>query len=217
MQKTTIVLILVLSLTALVVGGVLHYTSKKTSTPLEHKIEGLLYPQVKEIYPFSLTDQNNQPFTLNDLQGKWSLMFFGYTQCPDICPITMQTLRDVYKHLEATQPDYLKETQFVFVSVDGNRDTPKKLKGYVEYFNRNFIGATGDERAVNRLTRQLGIVYIIVPAPDGNPDHYLIDHSSSITLIDPKGRMIGLFSAPHQAEDISQRYAQMRAYLQDKI
>ncbi len=177
-------------------------------------VAGLVWPKPKTVPAFQLSDHNNKPFNLQRLQGKWTLLFFGYTQCPDICPITLTVLQGMEQHL-SQQADILSNTQFVFVSVDPQRDDAEKLKGYVEYFHPDFLGVTGDELEISELTRHLGIIYIKVPQSGGkNDEHYLIDHSSAIVLIDPRGQMVGIFSAPHEARTLAEHYLEMRHFLE---
>jgi len=177
-------------------------------------VAGLVWPKPKTVPAFQLTDHNNQAFNLQRLQDKWTVLFFGYTQCPDICPITLTVLQGMKQHLQQYS-EILNNTQFVFVSVDPGRDTLEKLKGYVTYFDPSFLGVTGKELELSELTRHLGIIYIKVPQAGGhNAEHYLIDHSSAILLIDPQGHMVGVFSAPHEAKALAEHYLEMRNFLQ---
>jgi protein SCO1/2 len=175
-----------------------------------HDIEGLLWPKVKAITDFQLVNHRNEPFNRESLLGAWSLMFFGYTHCPDICPTTLLVLKEVKAQI-AQSTEYGSDTQYIFVSVDGERDTPEKLAEYIHYFDPGFIGATGTTSQVNVLTRQLGIVYIRKPSQTAG--QYFIDHSSAILLVNPQGEMVGQFSAPHLAQTIVSQYSKMRQFL----
>jgi len=174
-------------------------------------IQGLLWPNPKQVAPFELTDHHGQAFDLDRLKGRWSFMFFGYTHCPDVCPMTMDTLKRVAGRLEGQEAG--ADTQVVFVSVDPARDTPEHLKNYVEYFNPEFLGATGGAEQLMAMTRQLGIIYDLNDG-DGKKD-YLVDHSAAVLLTDPQGRLVGVFSAPHRAEDITARFEAMRGFLDE--
>ncbi len=156
---------------------------------------------------FSLPDHNGNLFTPDNLSRKWTFMFFGYTHCPDVCPTALVDLNDIYNRLEK-QGD-LKNTQFVFVSVDPLRDTVELLKEYVPFFNERFIGLTGDPAVIESITRPLGIAYRRVPGKDADKD-YLIDHSASFLLIDPLGRMRATFSPPHDAKAIAADFRKIR-------
>ena len=126
--------------------------------------------------------------------GRWSFIFFGYTHCPDVCPTTLSVLNSVARKLEGRKD----QVQFVFISIDPERDTPEKLGQFVSYFNGTFIGATGTDDAINALTRQLGVIYARVEENSGT-DNYLMDHSASVLLFDPAGRFHAVFTPPLDA------------------
>jgi len=146
---------------------------------------------------FQLLDQNNQVFDRTRLQGKWSYMFFGYTHCPDICPTTLVVLRDVQKIAGGKEQD----VQYIFISVDPKRDKAATLKNYLPYFHPEFIGATGVQAELMRLTRGLGAYYEAGEAQNGN---YEVHHSAAIFLIDPEARLRALFAGPHDAARLAQ-------------
>jgi len=169
--------------------------------------QGTLLPSAKAIADFQLTDQHGKPFTRNNLMGKWSFAFFGYTHCPDVCPTSLSMLAQVMKKLE--QNDNLDtKPQVVFVSVDPERDTPELLAQYLPYFNPDFIGVTGDPQQLLLLTRQIGIMY--GKAPGDNADNYLVDHSASIILFDPDGNFLALFGMPHDPDLIAQDFVAIK-------
>lgn len=171
--------------------------------------QGTLLPSAKAIADFQLTDQHGKPFTRNNLMGKWSFAFFGYTHCPDVCPTALSMLAQVMKKLE--QNDKLDtKPQVVFVSVDPERDTPELLAQYLPYFNPDFIGVTGDPQQLLLLTRQLGIMYGKAPGDDA--DDYLVDHSASIILFDPDGNFLALFGMPHDPDLIAQDFVAIKNY-----
>ena len=137
---------------------------------------------------FRLYDQNNQVFDRTRLQCKWSYVFFGYTHCPDICPTTLVVLRDVQKIAGGKERDI----QYVFISVDPERDNAATLKRYLPYFHPEFIGATGGQGELMRLTRALGAYYESGEARNGS---YEVHHSAAIFLIDPEARLRALILA----------------------
>jgi cytochrome oxidase Cu insertion factor (SCO1/SenC/PrrC family) len=155
-----------------------------------------------------LTQQGLTPFDLDDLRGKWSFLFFGYTHCPDVCPTTLTELAQAYSLL-MEQPGILTDTQFVFVSVDPERDSPETLADYVGYFNADFVGATGTALELEKLTGQVGIKY---KKGDKTETGYIMNHSSAVLLIDPQARYYARFSAPHYSEVISRQYLAIRRY-----
>jgi protein SCO1/2 len=160
----------------------------------------------KTVQPFQLIDHHNKPFTLDSLKQKWTLMFFGYTHCPDVCPTTMQVLADVDERLAKNEADLHKDTRVVFVSVDPKRDNTEQLAKYVPYFNRSFLGVTGGPDQIDQLTRQLGIMHLQVKQGEG----YLVDHSASILLFGPDAKLHGIFSAPHATDRLLQDYIKLR-------
>ena len=171
--------------------------------------QGTLLPSAKAIADFQLTDQHGKPFTRNNLVGKWSFAFFGYTHCPDVCPTSLSMLAQVMKKLERND-NLDTKPQVVFVSVDPERDTPELLAQYLPYFNPDFVGVTGDPQQLLLLTRQLGIMYGKVPGD--NADDYLVDHSASIILFDPDGNFLALFGMPHDPDLIAQEFVAIKNY-----
>jgi protein SCO1/2 len=178
---------------------------KKTIPP---ELQSVLRPEPKPLQAFSLTDQYQQAVNLEHLQGKWSLVFFGYTYCPDICPTTLSTLTRVVRLLQ-NDPQSPANIQVVFVSVDPQRDTPEVIEGYLKYFNEAFVGITGTQQGIDDLSRQFGAGYM--KEPDTTPGQYLVSHTSSIFLVDPQGRLLASFSPPHDPNTIVDQFQQIRA------
>ena len=141
------------------------------------------------IKPFSLLDQNAEPFTLERLQGRWSLLFFGYTYCPDICPTTLADLKK-FKAMLA-DADLNDDVQIILVSVDPARDTPEQLARYLAYFDPEFIGVTGEFLDVHAFAANVNAAFTKVLSP-GNAS-YLVDHTSNIVLVNPYGHYHGFF------------------------
>jgi len=141
---------------------------------------------------FKFTDHRGEPFTREQLNGRWTLVFFGFTHCPDICPTTLATLNKV---VAAMTEEERAALQVVMLSVDPERDTPDKLASYVPFFNADFIGLTGDQAQLLNLATQLGAVYTKVPLKGGD---YTVDHSGNIVLINPMGDYHGLFRPPFE-------------------
>ena len=172
---------------------------------IEVNIKGVRYfsPAIK-LNVFKLKDHNQQTFDNHSLEGHWTIMFFGYTHCPDICPTTLLNLSNVYKEYK-TRPD-AKNLQVVFVSVDPNRDTPKTLKDYVGYFNQHFLGVTGDPTQIDALTQSAGAIYDFEDATSGEllsaeqvkgKKDYRVDHYASLILVNPAGEMVAHIYPPH--------------------
>ncbi|HTT09105.1 MAG TPA: SCO family protein [Gammaproteobacteria bacterium] len=202
-------LIFIVSVSGLSAGMWLagHLTSGK-GVP---QIAGLLWPNPKSVSPFQLIDQKGRPFNLEQLKGKWSFMYFGYTHCPDICPLTLQTLNVVIKKL-APDVRLASSTRVVMATVDPERDTQQQLAVYLAYFNPHFVGLTGTEAQMEAFTRDLGIVRMKIIEP-GKTDYH-VDHSASILLVDPAARLVGSFSPPHSAEVIAREYRDIRSFIE---
>jgi protein SCO1/2 len=150
----------------------------------------ILLPQSRQLPPVTMTNQDGQPVVVNELKGKWSLLFFGYTFCPDICPATLAQLRQLQGQLPA---ETLAKLRIVLVTVDPNRDTPEQLKKYLEYFDAGFIGLTGEEAIIQKLANGVSIPFI--PA-DTSKENYTVDHSGNLVLIGPDGKQRGFIRAP---------------------
>jgi len=152
--------------------------------------------QARALPEFQLVEHNGSKLTRESLQGKWSLMFFGYTHCPDICPISLQTLADMVRAID--DPHVADALKVYFVSVDPARDQPQVLADYVTYFNPDFIGATAPLEQLTPLTRSLGIAHALRNQTEGS-EQYDVDHSAAIVLINPRAEYAGLFGAPQDA------------------
>jgi len=174
------------------------------------ELQATLWPQPRPIQSISLIDQHGETFSETRLRGHWSFVFFGYTHCPDICPTSMLTLKQVSNLLD-NNPDSEEQTQFVFVSVDPERDTPEALKNYISYFDEDFLGATGDKTDIERVTMQFGAGYVKESGPQSARDTYLISHTASYFLVDPHGRIVGAFSPPHDPGTIASQFKEIRA------
>lgn len=143
---------------------------------------------------FTLTDGDGEPFTRQDFAGQWSLVFFGFTHCPDVCPNTLFMLDKVKEQLGEDSP------QVVFVSVDPQRDTAEAVGEYVQYFDPEFTGLRGDGNALAPLTRALSVAYEFKPAEE---DDYTVIHSSAVLLINPSAELTTIFTTPLSANGIS--------------
>lgn len=139
------------------------------------------------VQDFTLTDVNGEPFSFSALQGRVVVLYFGFTRCPDFCPTTLLEFRTIKRALG----DAAAQTAFVFISVDGERDTPDYLKTYIARFDTDFIGLTGDPETVREIAAQFNATFTRVPLDNGN---YTMDHTVTTFLIDPQGRWVRRFS-----------------------
>ncbi|HVT36911.1 MAG TPA: SCO family protein [Nevskiaceae bacterium] len=157
---------------------------------------GVVLPQPRALGEFALVADDGQPFTLQRLRGHWTLIFPGFTHCPDVCPTTLALLKQVRVRL-AGKPD----VQVVFLSVDPQRDTPQALSTYVHYFDPAFTGVTAAEPELSRVATQLAIAYEKVPGP--SPDSYSMDHSAALVLVNPQAQVAAYLSPPFQLETLA--------------
>jgi protein SCO1/2 len=158
----------------------------------------------RELAEFSLVSHAGESFERDDLNGHWTLMFFGFTHCPGICPMTLTTLADVRKRLHDLPSDELP--QIVLVSVDPERDTPARMAQYVVKFDAPVLGVTGTAAAIGEFAAGVGITHRKVPT---GGSEYMMDHSAVVLLLDTQGREAAVFSPPHNAEQLAADYRRM--------
>jgi len=160
----------------------------------------LLEP-ARPLPPLSFVDHQGQPFGPERLRGHWSILFFGFTHCPDVCPMTLALLAQVEKQLADLPAG--QRPQVILMSVDPERDTPEQLAGYVKSFSPTFTGVTGEQAAMHEFAMKLGVPVAITQLPGGG---YTVDHSAAIFVIDPSGSLRALSSTPHEAPIIASDY-----------
>jgi len=190
----------------LVLAAVFYWTLPDKTVPPE--LQGVLRPSPKTLQAFELSDQYRQPFSREQLQGKWSFVFFGYTYCPDICPTTLYTLTGVFRKLQAGAQEPA-DIQVIFISVDPQRDTPEVMQNYLHHFNEGFLGITGAQQDIDQLAGQFGAGYM--REEETAQGQYLVSHTSSIFLIDPRVRLLGAFSPPHDSDTIASQFLQIQS------
>jgi len=205
MNKSSIVIVAVLAL----IGGLGISWLINVNRPIELEAGTWFGEQARALPEFELQDHNRQALRRADLNGKWSLIFFGYTHCPDICPASLQTVADMVRAID--DPDVADAMRVYFVSVDPERDKPDVLASYVTYFNPDFIGATAEMEKLEALTRPLGIAHGFRNKVAGNPV-YDVDHSASIVLVNPSAEFAGLFGAPHDAQAMARDMTRIVEY-----
>ena len=152
-------------------------------------------PAGNELPEFALVDHMGSSVDRSVFEGQWDVVFFGFTHCPDVCPLTLGLLRQAANQLAAAGEDEVP--RIVLVSVDPERDTPDALAEYIGYFGDGNLGITGELAEVTRLTDALGIFFAKAALEDGG---YTVDHSTVVLVIDPEGRFRALFSSPHSVD-----------------
>lgn len=194
--------------------GIGLWLSDRLEAQAPPQVPGLLWPSPPGLGAFSLHDQYGERFGLEEMKGHWSFVFFGFTNCPDICPLTLGTLAGMEQDLSREAPEVADDTRIVFVSVDPERDDEQALASYVDYFGEGLLGVTGDPEQLEAFARQLGTVFLQgAPGQDGS---YTVDHSARVLLIDPQGRLVAAFSPPHQAEELAERYRRIRSFIEEE-
>ena len=185
-----------IAIVAVIAIGTGAWLSSRLLLPPPAPQTATVLPAPGELPEFSLLDHKGQAIGRDVFDGHWSLVFFGFTRCPDICPLTLQVLANANMQLadEGRKP----LPRIVLVSVDPERDTPEVMQQYVGYFGGDILGITGELEELRKLTGGLGI-FFEKAALDG--DNYSIDHSAVVLVINPDARLHALFGAPHLAEN----------------
>jgi protein SCO1 len=196
-MKRSTLLLLAATLILAAAGGA--WLSARTFEPVTLQFGTAINPP-QSLPATQLVSQSGASFDRSQLEGRWSLLFFGFTHCPGVCPMTLKTLAQVRKQVGDLPSEELP--QVVLVSVDPERDTPERLAGYVTQFDPSFIGITGSTAAIDEFAAALGIAHKKV----GMGDDYMIDHTAAITMVDPKGRRVAVFSPPFTAEHLAADY-----------
>lgn len=190
-QKTLFVLVAAVALVlGLTVNKVLNSKGDGTDKVALLDAGIVLLPQSRSLPGLSLTNQDGQAQVVDQLKGQWSLLFFGYTFCPDICPATLAQLRQLKGMLPAETQAQLR---VVLVTVDPHRDNPEQLKKYLGFFDPAFMGLTGAQEDLQKLAGAVSIPYI--PA-DTSKENYTVDHSGNLVIIGPDGTQRGFIRAP---------------------
>ena len=150
----------------------------------------------RQISGFQLINDQGKDFDINDFKGQWNLLFFGFTFCPDICPLTMKQLSVVKEGLEGKA----NKINFYLVSIDPDRDSPESLRMYLDNFDEEFMGLTGEIDKIYKFSTQVNAPFF--PVVNSKEENYTVDHSGSLVLINPDGNYAGFFRAPHDTTKI---------------
>lgn len=198
-RRTVIVLVLVV----IAIMGLQVYKVTR-EPPLDREAlrsEGtVIYEQPRRLSDFELVDHNGEPFTPSDLEGHWTLAYFGFTNCPDICPLAMA---DLARLVDEMPPELAEQTEVMLVTLDPARDTPEVLAEYLGYFNEDFIGVTGEFLAIKRLANEVNVAFNKVIQDE---DEYTVDHSGNIVLFNPRGDYHGFFKPSFEIERMRDHY-----------
>lgn len=174
------------------------------------QFHGTLLTQPREIKPFNLMGIDGRTFNNASLQGHWTLLFFGFTSCHSVCPLTMAELGQMYRLLHNQHVQSLP--QVVMISLDSERDTAERLAQYVHTFNAEFYGARGNEHDVAQLAHELGVAYATIQTQNKNTQQsYDIEHTGTIIMVNPQGKVTAFFTTPHQAQALADDYLLLNA------
>lgn len=193
-----------------VVVGMLVYSVTRTPTLTDQQLREsgvFILPTPREIPAFELTRHDGTPFTGEDLEGKWSFVFFGFTNCPDVCPTSMSVLAQAERLIAEQDEPAVADFQGVLVSVDPERDDPATLARYVSAFSADFIGARGDRAATAALATGVNVAFAQVPDGQGG---YTVDHTANFVIVNPRGHYHGFIKLPHQADTIAATFRTLR-------
>lgn len=173
--------------------------------------EAVLLDTPRQLPNIALQTHEGEDWTPASLEDQWSMVFFGFTNCPDVCPESMTIMNQAVERIASRHE--LSPPKVIFVSVDPARDTPERLEEYVPYFNPAFMGLTGEPSAIQALAAAMA-----VPVPPDMPttppsDEYDVSHGASVSLVGPSGNVRAFFTPPHDPERIARDYAAIHQYL----
>jgi protein SCO1/2 len=163
----------------------------------------LLLPRERQLPSLELIDEHGNTFSTDSLRGRWHLLFFGFTACPDVCPTTLSDMRRLFKQLE---PEIREQLQLVLVSADPARDTPEALRTYLGYYRAGFRGLTGDMDSLQGLSKALGLPFVPAEKTEGE---YSVSHSGNLAIVGPDGTLRGHIRAPFKLQGLRQALPQV--------
>lgn len=203
----------VVLLLSLIAGSLVYWIEPPMSPQMQslQLTAGTLMSRARVVPDVPLQTSSGTAKFSHEYAGKWTLLFAGYTHCPDVCPTT---LSDLNKVAQLLQQKGVAPEQFrvLFLSIDPERDTAEVLQSYARYFNPGFEAVTAKAADLETLTKALGILYLKIPTEKGTPENkYLMDHSTAVLLLNPAFQFTGIFSAPQDpqkmADDLTQIFA----------
>lgn len=204
-KNISLTIALLLAMASLFIGIFVsqHWQNKKNIDP--NQFHGTYLQMPRTVNDFSLIGIDEKPFTNASLQGHWTMVFFGFTNCGYVCPTTMTELAKMYRLLEAKKVVNLP--QIVMVTLDPQRDTLEKLSQYLASFNPHFYGARGDDASISAMTREMGIAYAkVINKNETDAQNYDMQHSGAVMLFNPQGELNAFFTTPHHANLLAKDY-----------
>ena len=185
-------------------------TSQKNSGPIIPEEVGFVYSPPRQIGNFQLIDFDSNVINENRFTGKWWLVYFGFTFCPDACPLALSDM----KKIKASFDEKINQnTNFVFISVDPDRDTPQRLKEYVNYYDPEFFAATGEAEELQKLATKMGVAFVVPEAPED--ENYVVGHSTFMLLVNPLTELVAIFRVPHDPENVAEGVERIQKHFDD--
>lgn len=206
-----IVILAIVAFAAGIILAILALRLWPTPPPLPTLEHATVLSPARPLPALALVDQDGQPLGAGFFDGRWTLVFFGFTACPDICPTTLATLAQATRSL-ADLPA-AERPRVLLITVDPERDDPARLAAYVRFFDPAFLGATGEVRAVDEAAAAFGVPYSKVSLPEGG---YTFDHGSGVSVVGPAGGIVAYLSAPLAAEVVARDYRRIVTYATGK-
>lgn len=204
--------LVLLAIVAFVVGLVVAralFDAREVPVPATENATIFVPPRV--LPPLDLVGQDGTPLGPKFLEGHWTLVFFGFTHCPDVCPTTLTVLKQVHGLL-GTLPDG-QQPRVMLISVDPERDTPDRLRDYVRFFDPSFMGATGSAEAIRAAAAAFAVPYAKVTLPGGG---YTMDHGAGVFTVGPSGQVVAYTSPPLNAEALARDFRKTVQYVEDQ-
>ena len=172
------------------------------------EIGGYILEHPRMLPAIDLVDEHAAPFGTGDFAGRWSFLYFGYTYCPDVCPLTLVELAKLKRELASERPD--ERVEYYLISVDPQRDTPARLREYVAYFDPAFRGLTGSHAALAAFAQATDTLFDVPAGQDAN--NYLVSHSSNLVVLDPDGAIRAVLKPPHDPKRLAADFGLITAH-----
>lgn len=182
-------------------GGYTWWAQGPDPRELTRRLEATVFPADYARIPDITLQTGSGPLSRSDLAGRWTLLYFGFTHCPDVCPTTLRRLSVAMDDLRRAET---RRPRVLFVSVDYRRDSPAEASGYAEAFGADFLGATAAEPVLRRLAERMHVTFSLPDEPANAG--YSVEHSSAVFLLDPRGRVRALFGAPQSPATLASEY-----------
>lgn len=173
------------------------------------EVQAVMWPEPRPLSDFSLQTQHGESFGRESLEGQWNFLFFGYLECPDVCPTSLYAMREMREFLRQLDRDHDRH-QYIFISVDPENDTPEEMREYLSWYDDDFIGLHGDEQEIAALAGSMAVKYEEFVDETG---YRSIDHTSSVMIVDPEGRVVGALPPPLQPQRMAERFERLRGFL----